>query len=453
MRKLIDFKKVILKLLNNHFPSNNKNETAERYLIHGSLGKISLKGFSIICLIFISFGIFALFSNPLLPHKEVKKSQKTVAQATDWKNIHSKGAINCKTCHNCEYPTKKDPCLINCPKNEMISIYHAPSEGPEIVIIDELRERYSKVVFSHKQHAQMSAMSTGCGGCHHYNTTGPILNCKKCHEVARKRENISLPDLQGAIHRQCMNCHRQWSKTNSCENSCHVPIDKDSEARTKDQIKRLEGKIHPEVPFPKRMIWTTNYEKGQIVTFYHDEHSGLFNIDCKTCHLEDNCVKCHNKTNTVAKFEENESIAVKHTKTHEDHHKPCGNCHKDDKCSKCHSKVIMNAFDHLRSTGWALKSFHSDLECEKCHVNQSPPHKIKSNCNSCHSTWTLGKFKHERTGLALSKSHIEMDCESCHENKIYSDKPICSSCHDDKNYPKHLPGNYISRLKVRKVIK
>ena len=54
-------------------------------------------------------------------------------------------------------------------------------------------------------------MGGGCENCHHYNTSGPILKCSSCHESSRKREDVSIPDLKGAYHRQCMDCHREWS--------------------------------------------------------------------------------------------------------------------------------------------------------------------------------------------------------------------------------------------------
>ena len=130
---------------------------------------------------------FALVLGAMSPlnSKTAAQKTKTIGDTTGTganKPSHIASDVNCKTCHNGEYPTKKDPLLAPCPRNQMISIYHSPSEGPNIVVIDELENRYGKVIFSHRIHSQMSEMAGGCGGCHHYNTTGRFLNCKKCHE-------------------------------------------------------------------------------------------------------------------------------------------------------------------------------------------------------------------------------------------------------------------------------
>ncbi len=48
----------------------------------------------------------------------------------------SKGSFSfdCKTCHECDTPTKSNPCLISCPRHTLITIHHSPEEGPRIDI-------------------------------------------------------------------------------------------------------------------------------------------------------------------------------------------------------------------------------------------------------------------------------------------------------------------------------
>ena len=108
---------------------------------------------------------------------------------------HSKLDITCKTCHACEVPTKDDPCLIACPRFSMIKEYPSPEVGPDVIVINEMEDRYSPVIFSHRLHAQMSEMTGGCLGCHHYNTLGPILSCDKCHSKDRKRATFATSRL------------------------------------------------------------------------------------------------------------------------------------------------------------------------------------------------------------------------------------------------------------------
>lgn len=354
------------------------------------------------------------------------------------KNIpssHFDKSINCKTCHACEYPTKEDPCLLDCPRESMVSVNHSPKEGPEVVVINEMSEYYSGVVFSHKIHAEMSDISTGCTGCHHFNTTGPVMNCKKCHDSGRQREDVSIPDLKAAYHRQCMTCHKQWSGDNSCNTLCHSRKDENSTSKLQQTVKEISGKQHPIMPKPSKMIWETGYDKGKIVTFFHDEHVQLFKLRCADCHSGDNCTKCH-----ASKTQNDYSKTLKISKTTEEHHKPCFSCHSDNPCKKCHMQNEMLPFNHERAAGWGLSSHHISLECSKCHGKDFQTKKPDPNCTSCHKNFVKGEFDHKLAGLKLSEVHAELDCNSCHLQNNFAKPPVCTECHDDKSYPKNSPG-------------
>ncbi len=348
---------------------------------------------------------------------------------------HVKQALNCKSCHTCEYPTKQDPCLINCPRNDMESIFHSSKEGPDVVVLDQMSENYTGVVFSHKIHSQMAEMSSGCTNCHHYNTTGPILNCRECHDNIRTREDVSIPDLKAAYHRQCTACHLQWSHDNGCNSQCHLRKDANTQPLSKEQINAITNKTHPVRTEPTKLIWETNYASGKIVTFFHDEHNKLFKIDCKTCHSQDNCIKCHD-----SKIKKDLNNPIQTTKSAEEHHKPCSTCHSvTNNCQKCHSEKETSPFNHGRSVGWTLKSYHSQLTCAGCHGNGTPK-KLDRTCTNCHKNFVPGKFDHKKTGLVLSESHKDIECKECHTNNDFSIAPVCKNCHDDKSYPAQSPG-------------
>jgi hypothetical protein len=346
-------------------------------------------------------------------------------------SAHDLKGFTCKTCHVAEYPTNKDPGLSNCPREYMVSEYRSPKEGPDVVVIKDMSENYSGVVFSHKLHSQMSEMSGGCTGCHHYNTTGPVLNCRNCHENNRSREDITVPDLKAAYHRQCMMCHKQWTHDNGCNTQCHLKKGSNIE----QVLASYKGKEHPALTAPEKMIWETNSDKGKMVTFFHEEHNKLFRINCNSCHNQENCLKCHEK-----KVREDYSRPVKIQKSFEEHHKQCISCHAGNSCSKCHGEKELSPFNHGKSTGWALSSYHSKLDCSKCHGNSVPIKKVDRNCTSCHKNFTKGKFDHKVTGIILSEVHLELECKDCHTNGDFVKAPDCKNCHDDKSYPAQLPG-------------
>ncbi len=338
--------------------------------------------------------------------------------------------LKCKTCHTSEYPTPKDPGLTDCPRENLVSVYQSPKEGPESVAIVEMSDKYTGVIFPHRVHAEMSEMSTGCAGCHHYNTSGPILNCRNCHEKSRNREDVSVPDLKAAFHRQCMSCHKQWSGENGCNSICHKRKD-----ITKDNITSTNiSKTHPELPEPGKITWETNSNINKTVTFFHDEHIKLFKIKCTSCHTSESCIRCH-----TPKVQSDLNKPVKIEKSIEEHHKPCINCHYGNKCTKCHSDKEMSPFDHGKTSGWVLSTYHKDLLCSGCHGNQMPYRKLGTKCVSCHRDFAA-EFDHKLKGFTFSEAHSELECANCHVGKDFTKNPVCSDCHDDKSFPGDIPG-------------
>jgi len=355
---------------------------------------------------------------------------------------HSQLNIDCKTCHACEYPTADDPCLKACPRFKMEMVHRSPDEAPAVTVLDELENRYEPVVFPHKLHAQMSEISGGCLNCHHYNTIGPVLPCKKCHSTERKRDDVSKPDLRGAYHQQCLRCHRQWSHQTECE-SCHKIKVKWQGKNIEQKIKTLEQKEHPEVKVPEVIVFKTEINKGKIVTFYHNEHIKLFGIKCIDCHKEENCMRCHDvkraSNKNPAYF--NSPVAMHLPKG--EHHKMCMKCHEEKNCSFCHKDKVSGKFNHGLQTGWELNRFHKNLTCKKCHASGNHFEKLYTDCNSCHSGWNTDTFNHKLTRLILDENHNDTDCEDCHIDRDFSKKPTCDNCHDDKSFPKDKPGKMI----------
>ncbi len=363
-----------------------------------------------------------------------------IAQQNLNKN-HSKVNINCKTCHTCDVPTKDEPCLVLCPREKIATVYQKPEETSELIVIDQLKDRYGAVYFSHRIHAQMSIMSGGCENCHHFNTSGPILKCNNCHEANRKRDDVRLPDLRGAYHRQCMNCHREWSHETGC-NSCHELKKNIKDIKTETTRKKYTGKVHPVVMEPTHITYQTNSEKGKLVTFYHNDHTKIFGLTCINCHKQESCTKCHD----VNKKSGAKLKTVSTKKSFEEQHRNCISCHeKNESCSQCHNDKVLESFDHGKKTGWVLSKHHISLSCSKCHGSKLPYKKVENKCSSCHQGWDNKNFKHSVTGLQFDETHLEVGCEECHLEKNFAVKPVCSNCHENYIYPKQKPGKLVGK--------
>ena len=345
--------------------------------------------------------------------------------------------LKCLTCHSCPIPTKENLCLKPCPREGMIRIDQKPEDGPKVIIIDKFKKQsdlYMPVRFSHLAHAEMSEMGGGCRMCHHYNPPGNVIGCSECHEVSRKRADVSKPDLKGAYHRHCMDCHRAWTGGTDC-NYCHLPNGTNRPLPEKPKADESKKRIHPKVETPEKILFSTNTSYGKTVLFRHQEHNKVFGFDCSDCHSNESCVKCHKaqKTIEVSKL----STA--------DKHKKCSECHDTkSSCNMCHSNKETSAFDHMAKTGFDNSKFHANLACIRCHTTKGTFTGLTTDCSSCHGIWTQSNFNHKITGVVLDETHSGAECKDCHQEKNFA-KPVCTNCHDDKSFPANVPGKLVPK--------
>lgn len=349
---------------------------------------------------------------------------------------HSTANLKCSTCHACDIPTKENPCLIVCPRESMVTIDKKPSDGPKILTIDRFKKHsdiYEPVKFSHFAHAEMSDMGGGCKMCHHYNPPGNVIGCIDCHELDRKRLDVSKPDLKGAYHRQCIECHRAWSGETDCV-YCHQV--KGKQTSLTGEKKLAAESVHPKIVVPEKINYNTNTNKGKLVTFRHKEHIDLFGFKCEDCHTNENCIKCHAEKKTKSAVSKKPLI---------EKHSICSDCHNtNSSCNNCHSNKETSGFDHKLSTGFDISKFHSKLSCIRCHTVKGKYTGLVSECVSCHGVWNMDNFKHRITGLELDEVHLTLECGFCHKEITYQ-KPICTDCHEDKVFPKEKPGKLVKK--------
>jgi hypothetical protein len=89
------------------------------------------------------------------------------------------------------------------------------STAIEINIISKL---WGPVKFTHDAH---TGFAESCASCHHHSKEGETPACSECHSAAPKIENnLEVPGLKGAFHRQCMDCHRDIGGPMKCS-ECH----------------------------------------------------------------------------------------------------------------------------------------------------------------------------------------------------------------------------------------
>jgi len=295
-------------------------------------------------------------------------------------------------------------------------VRNGTAERPEIVIIDHLADLYRPVVFAHNLHAEMSNMTGGCENCHHYSEqSGSIPACRECHDPDPTLGTLGQPSLKGAYHRQCINCHLDWSHENAC-GFCHEQVEGSLAAVPRDTTD-IVGVPHPLIEAQATYIYETTHDEGRLVTFHHIDHVDKFGKVCADCHRGDSCSHCHSS-------EKIEPTPIEHVST-------CCSCHGERDCNFCHSDESQPQFEHMASTGWDLAPYHNEVSCSVCHGNPESFEHPESTCTDCHIHWEVDSFDHSVTGVILDDDHIEEDCDSCHMDMDFSTEPSCTDCHDD----------------------
>ncbi len=276
----------------------------------------------------------------------------------------------------------------------------ASDYGPDVVMLDELVQKYDPVPFAHRLHAEMAEMWNGCETCHHHTpaTDGKkseVPACKSCHAVELSKAELGMPALKGAYHRQCLNCHRDWMGENGCV-ACHDTREHAATSRPNghalspdDITGRMHKPLVPDAVIHLKARYTP--VDGKNVLFRHDEHVKEFGIRCVACHRRDSCGDCHSGTPT-AESAATRQIArrprpMKPSNNWRQAHQPCIFCHEQDKCNHCHYKDDEQppaAFAHA-STGQVLDETHAKLACGQCHSNyktQPPANCADANCHA-----------------------------------------------------------------------
>ncbi len=267
-----------------------------------------------------------------------------------------------------------------------LSAQSSADSVPEVVILDQLESIFEPVIFQHKLHSEMATMGRGCEICHHNNPGEKIQPCHDCHTTDAERHDLNQPTLNGAYHRQCLSCHKEWESREVCE-TCHARKAELSPEASQPKVDKTDiiGVQHPTILVPEKRVFNTGYKPGRVVTFHHREHVELYRLGCVDCHHKENCSTCHEGIQKIAPLKK--TLAV--------HHEPCSGCHETQPAEGC---------------GF-------------CHQQQETP-----------------GFSHALTGLVLSDSHVDFECNECHVDERYDQPPRCAGCHADVVYPDDLPG-------------
>lgn len=315
--------------------------------------------------------------------------------------------------------------------------------GPDVVMLDQVKGCYGTVRFEHLLHAKMSSMTDGCVNCHHdakdhvektgeasvsrgagsalagtgMEGTGLVIRpCRTCHEANSVIVTGDVPGLRGAYHRQCLGCHTEWAHENGC-GFCHG--DSTSVKGEAERPRQLSTMLQPHLSPRTTYVYETNFSPMPTVTFHHDEHTGLFGLDCKDCHAGSSCSNCH---------------GTKIERPIVNRQQSCYKCHGETRCITCHNRGVRGSFDHANRSRWTLRPGHASLRCQECHGSATMPGPVDSEtCATCHAKRYGDEcFNHSKTGVELDGDHAYFACTDCHSGGDDRMLAQCDGCHAER---------------------
>jgi NADH pyrophosphatase NudC (nudix superfamily) len=81
---------------------------------------------------------------------------------------------------------------------------------------DDPEKPVAKKDFVHEDHYK----DEDCSSCHDYKSQKDLA-CSSCHKVSYDKKNPAVIGLKGALHMQCMGCHKENGVKNDCV-ACHA---------------------------------------------------------------------------------------------------------------------------------------------------------------------------------------------------------------------------------------
>lgn len=298
--------------------------------------------------------------------------------------------------------------------------------GPDVAVIDDLVDHYGPVVFDHRLHEQMSEITGDCSNCHHESPTNEsITGCAQCHPLKRDQTNLRVPSLKGAFHRQCLSCHKEWSRANSC-GFCHQEAG--AAMHGPEDFGEYTGELVTHISPHTTYTYHTERKGLPVVTFHHEDHVQAFGLSCADCHHDDACERCHG-AGTATRVVDRE--------------RDCVSCHAGNDCVTCHDLGEKPRFNHGADAGWVLGEGHADAACAACH---GPSHQAalaeptSLRCLACHADAHGTGFESDMGAVALLGSHSSFECVQCHKGGADGTHATCTECHDARSYPNQSPG-------------
>ncbi len=184
---------------------------------------------------------------------------------------------------------RRDPALRACPRLADQGVPLGRTRRPPTMTLGTRGRKYGPVTFSHRDSRpdgrdrqgmqRLPSLRPGAARSRSARRATPRRACAT---------DLSKPDVQAAMHRQCLECHRDWNARTS------APAATSSRAgrpvRRGAPRRRMKS---PTPTAPARVVYETTAAEGKTVTFFHNDHAQRFGLECADCHQQEACATCH----------------------------------------------------------------------------------------------------------------------------------------------------------------
>ncbi len=340
-------------------------------------------------------------------------------------------------------------------------------------IIKRETDLYGPVRFMHKKHA---GLIQDCLTCHHQRSADPkdpeVNRCLSCHQETFNPKAPDRPSLKNVLHRQCIDCHREWKQGPVGCNDCHLK-------KTPDHNELVYLPANPKpTDVTRECLRCHDSQANEMLTSTHwlwkgpspftEGHERQINLGkatktvnnfliniagnwplCTSCHAgygfkdssfdftdktKIDCLVCHDTTGTYKKepygagMPSPEVDLVKVAKNvGTTSRNSCGNCHFSGGAEDPIKHGKLNPVQAFHGNNYDVHMGGLGFECYECHKTVN--HKIAGrslalpvaegsrSCADCHTL-----KPHQGDGLLnvhLNRHTQHMACMTCH-NPIYA---------------------------------
>jgi hypothetical protein len=258
------------------------------------------------------------------------------------------------------------------------------------------------------------------------------IGCKECHSKVSEKELASRDDFPTMD--RCIACHLKSNASTECR-VCHPTA-----ASGRLVTSFTEGRLEPR-RFHQSAIHDGDFLRAHAVPAQRNP------AYCKTCHGEDDCLRCHDGLGRDTRYHPNDWIAIHYIKAREDDVR-CQSCHRlQTFCINCH---VRSGVATVTSVGDPFTPTRQTIRVDSTGLPNGP-HPMGDEWVKNVASKNFHGFHAQRNIASCASCHQEQYCLRCHMSAATGHGGIGGNPHGP--HPERLKGSAASRQDARMCLK